>query len=94
VTLDALRKLRAAEQLAATLTQLQQLDDEIATLCIQTTASPGKKPDYATISLETGKRLINARQARVKHLKGVLEKRRAEEVDLEEALAAGEDDGL
>jgi hypothetical protein len=94
VTLDALRNLHTAEQLATCLTQLQLLDDQVATLCIQTAASPGKKPDYENPSLETGKRLISARQARTKHLQGVLQKRRAEEADLQEAFAAEEDIGL
>jgi copper homeostasis protein CutC len=77
VTRDALKKLQAAEHRLGFLEQVHSLDDEIASLCARVGASPGSKlPDYEKLPLETVQRLVKARQARIKHLKGAMVKKR------------------
>lgn len=78
---EALQKLHSLEELKQKIEELREMDDTIATLCLQigNAASPGKVQDYESTSLEAAKRLVNAKTQRIKHLRGVLERQKLEQ---------------
>lgn len=86
VTLEALYRFRDAEEVQELERQLASKDDEIASLLSRlnrlegklTTTSP-EKPDYEGLDLAKAKRLMVARDMRLKNLNARIEKLQAEE---------------
>lgn len=86
VTLEALYRFRDAEEIQELEKQLLSKDDEIASLLSRlnrlegklTTTSP-EKPDYEGLDLAKAKRLMVARDMRLKNLKARIGKLQAED---------------
>ena len=86
VTLEALYRFRDAEELQTLQRTLISKDDEIATLLGKLNRLEGKlpttspdKPEYDGVDLAKAKRLMVARDMRLKNLKSRIEKIQAEE---------------
>lgn len=87
VTLEALYRFRDAEELSNLKTALTLKDEEIATLLNTLNRLEGKptaslspeKVNYDDLDLNKAKRLIVARDMRIKNLKGRIEKLQKEE---------------
>jgi len=88
VTLEALYRFRDAEELQSSRKTLISKDDEVATLLSQLNRLEGKlsttspeKPDYEVLDLPKAKRLLVARDMRIKNLKSRIRKIQAEEAE-------------